>query len=286
MWLRSVVTRLAAYISVLAFFIPANSIAGESSGETIGWMYWTYRDEGVYRAARDGSDVKLLVAIKNVDGLAVDEKAGKLYFTVCNNPDSVESADLDGGNRKRLADRLNWTGDLVLDAGAGKLYVSSLGDGKIIEMGVDGSQRRDLFTGLSMPDEMVLALSERKIHWASTGGDGLCRASLNGSRSETVFIPKATIFGLAIDESQRHIYWIDASNGAIHRVGFDGLNDMLVVRGLQDADGLALDADNRKIYWTEKGKISQANTDGSGVEVLISGKTSQFGSIVICPPKD
>ncbi|HVX12285.1 MAG TPA: DUF5050 domain-containing protein [Pirellulales bacterium] len=263
--------------------------AEDSAGETLGWIYWTHRDEGIYRAARDGSEVKLLVAKKNVDGLAIDEETGKLYFTVSNVPDgtdSLESADLDGNNVKQLAAGLNWTGDLVLDADAGKLYVSSLGDNLIMEIGVDGTQRRNLLTGLSNPDEMAIDAKGGKIYWASSGGDGIRRADLDGSQSEAVLAAPTTIFGLAIDEPNRQIYWIDSAQGAIHRVGFDGKNDTQIVGGLQAADGLALDLDNRKLYWTETGKISQANLDGSGVEVLVSGKTAQYASLVLRPPKE
>ncbi|HWB13458.1 MAG TPA: hypothetical protein VG826_29810 [Pirellulales bacterium] len=56
--------------------------------------------------------------------------------------------------------------------------------------------------------------------------------------------------------------------------------------GLSDVDGLAIDADNQKLYWTERGRISQANLDGSNIELLVTGKTAQYGSLVVLPPKD
>ncbi len=60
---------------------PQASEADDECVELFGLMYWSHRDEGVYRACRDGSQVKLLVPMKNVDGLAVDEAGGKLYWT-------------------------------------------------------------------------------------------------------------------------------------------------------------------------------------------------------------
>jgi sugar lactone lactonase YvrE len=281
--------RLGVCATLACLLVFESAVADESAGDVLGWMYWTHRDEGIYRAARDGSEVKLLVPQKNVDGLAVDEEAGKLYFTVSNVPDgtdSLESVDIEGSKVTRLAEGLNWTGDLVLDADAGKLYVSSLGDGKIIEIGVDGTQRCDLLTGLTNADEMAIAPERSKLYWASSGGEGIRRANLDGSQTEVVFVAPTTIFGLAIDEPNRQIYWVDSANGAIHRVDFDGKNDTSLVSGLQGADGLALDLDNRKLYWTETGKISQANMDGSGIEALVTGKTAQYASLVIRPPKE
>ncbi len=41
------------------FFISAVQAADEeSAAELLGLMYWTHRDEGVYRACRDGSEAK------------------------------------------------------------------------------------------------------------------------------------------------------------------------------------------------------------------------------------
>jgi sugar lactone lactonase YvrE len=264
------------------------SAADDSAGAALGWMYWTHREEGVYRAARDGSEVKLLVAMKNADGLAVDPEGGKLYFTVSNVPDQLDtlhSADLDGGNVKQLAGELNWTGDLALDPEAGKLYITSLGDDKIIEISVDGSQRRDLLTGIESPDELAIDAKHGKIYWGSSGGDGIRRANLDGSNPEPV-LPQVVAFGLAIDLEREQLFWVDLGTGSIHRVGLDGKNDTQVLAGLQGADGLALDTDNRKLYWTETGKISQGNLDGTGVEVLVTGKTAQYASLVVFPPQE
>ncbi len=284
--MRNVHHALLACCGILLFC--GRSAADDSAGATLGWMYWTHRDEGIYRAARDGSEVKLLVAMKNVDGLAVDPEGSKLYFLVSNvpdQPDTLHSADLDGGNIKQLAGDLNWTGDLALDAEAGKLYITSLGDDKIIEIGVDGSQQRDLLTGVESPDELAIDTKHGKIYWGSSGGDGIRRANLDGSNPEPV-LPQVVAFGLAIDLEREQLFWVDLGTGSIHRVGLDGKNDTQVLTGLQGADGLALDAENRKLYWTETGKISQGNFDGTGVEVLVSGKTAQYASLVVFPPQE
>jgi len=292
--MRVVRYALLTYCGIVFFFSVSNfsnaSGVDDSAGATLGWMYWTHRDEGVYRAARDGSEIELLVAMKNVDGLAADQEGGKLYFTVSNVPDQLDtlhSADLDGGNVTQLAGGLNWTGDLVLDAEAGNLYFSSPGDNKIVEISVDGSQRRDLLPGLTSLDELAIDTKYGKIYWGSSEGRGIHRANLDGSSQELVLAAAgAVVFGLAIDFEREQLFWIDTAAGSIHRVGLDGKNDAQVVRGLQGADGLALDAQNRKLYWTETGKISQGNFDGTGVEVLVRGKTALYASLVVLPPQE
>jgi hypothetical protein len=291
---RQVIARRSARYALLAFCgmaLYSNLSAADDSAEaTLGWMYWTHRDEGVYRAARDGSEVTLLLAMKNVDGLAVDQEGGKLYVTVSNvpdKPDTLHSADLDGDNLVQLVGDLSWTGDLALDAKAGRLYFTSPSENKIVEISVDGSQRRDLLSGLRGLDELAIDTKHGKIYWGSSEGGGIHRANLDGTNRELVLAASgAAVFGLAVDIEREQLFWIDTAAGSINRVGLDGKNDTHLVGGLKGADGLVVDGENRKLYWTETGKISQCNFDGTGVEVLVSGKTALYASLVVVPPEE
>lgn len=124
--------------------------AQESATDILGAMYWTHRDTGVYRAARDGSEIKQLLAIKNPDGLAVDRKAQKLYFTVSNYPaanaDKICRMNLDGSGFEEFVTGLNFTGDLVLDPESAKLYLTSVGSGTIFEIDIDFTRPQMLTT--------------------------------------------------------------------------------------------------------------------------------------------
>jgi sugar lactone lactonase YvrE len=261
--------------------------AGDSCAELLGLMYWTKYDEGVYRACRDGSEVKLLVPMKGADGLAIDEQAGKLYFTVSAAPtanaDSAYRAKLDGSGVEELIKGLNYTGDLQIDAKAGKLYVSCMGDGKIIEAKLDGSGQKDLIVGLGNPDEMTIDLVHRKLYWVR--GGMIQRGDLDGANVED-FVPiQAMSMGLAVDPDDKRLYYVVTGAGSIRRIKLDGTGDEQILDGHLNTDGLALDAGNRKLYWTEQAKICQSNLDGSLVETLVPDKTSKYGSIVILPPK-
>ncbi|HUY33668.1 MAG TPA: hypothetical protein VMV69_13035 [Pirellulales bacterium] len=285
--------RLFLFASWLLGFAPGLLLAfdppaAESSADMFGLMYWTDRNEGIHRASRDGSEVRLLIPMPGADGLAVDEKEGKLYFTVSaasqQSGDKVMRANLDGSNPQELA-TLNFTGDLVLDAEGGKLYVSSLGDEKIVRLNRDGTALEDFIIGLESPDELALDPVKRQLYWTNGGKQRIERANLDGKGRETVVQFKdQAAFGIALDPQQREIYWI-VPQGMLFRAGLDGSNVKQLVAGLAQPDGLAFDPENRKLYWTENGKLSQANADGSQVETLVVGKTRQFGSVVVLPPK-
>lgn len=291
-----VATRYTNAISILGFalllFVGGHQrlAAGqESAGAAFGLMYWTNRDEGVYRGARDGSEIKLLVDTKNADGVAIDRKAEKLYFTVSNYPtlnaDQIYRVNLDGSGLEEFVGGLNFTGDLAIDAEHGKLYLSSVGDGNIFEINIADKQRRDIVTGVNGPDELVLDVAEGCLYFTSSGGHNIERVSLDGSARRDVIAGLGTPFGLALDPDEKQLYFVEAQ-GNLRRVGLDGSKLSLLAQGLIEPDGLAIDLDNRKLYWTERGKLCQANLDGSDVEPLVVGKTSQYSSIIILPPEE
>lgn len=263
--------------------------AQESATDILGAMYWTHRDTGVYRAARDGSEIKQLLAIKNPDGLAIDAKAQKLYFTVSHYPaanaDKICRINLDGSGFEEFVTGLNFTGDLVLDPESAKLYLTSVGSGTIFEIDIASKSPRDLVTGLKGPDELALDLEHRHLYFTSSGDHKIERIGLDGTGRREVVGGLGTPFGLALDPGEQQLYFVEAQ-GNLRRVRLDGSQLTTLAQGLKQPDGLAIDTDNRKLYWTENGKICQANTDGTNVEDLIAGKTAQYGSLIVLPPKD
>lgn len=131
----NVVVKLILLAAFYLFAATGAANAQESATDSLGAIYWTHRGTGVYRAARDGSEMKQLVEIKNPDGLAVDANAQKLYFTVSNHPaanaDTIYRINLDGSGIEEIVGGLNFTGDMVLDPDSAKLYLTSVGSGII-----------------------------------------------------------------------------------------------------------------------------------------------------------
>ena len=266
---------------------PRLARSGESAAELFGTMYWTHRDEGIYYAARDGSDVKLLVPARMADGLAVDATRGVVYWTISDNAgNKVQKANLDGTDVKDVITGLSGTGDLTLDAETGTLYVSLMNEGKIIAVSTDGTKRSDFVTGLNIPDELLFDAKHQMLYCTCSGDGTIQEIKLADGQPRTILTTQGVWFGLAIDPLTDHLYCVQSSRGEIDRAKLDGSDAKQIVSGLQNVDGLALDADNQKLYWTELGKISQANLDGTGIEVLVTGKTAMYGSIVVLPPKE
>lgn len=264
--------------------------AADSATALLGAMYWTHAGEGIYRGARDGTEIKLLVARPSINGIAVDSEGGKLYWCVSNprpqRSDQVWGAGIDGANPRMLADGIHWAGDLVVDPAAGKLYVASLGDGKIIEIQADGSGKRDFLTDIAPPRQMLVDATHRQLYWTSNSMPRIDRINLDGTGRAAVLTKMPGVaFGFALDPEEKTIYWTFPA-GALYRSRLaDGRHERLL-QGLTNPDGLAIDLDNRKLYWAENGKISQANLDGTNVELLVKGKTTQYSSLEIFPPAD
>lgn len=275
-----------------ACLVSTRAVAEESAADALGVMYWTHRNEGIYRAARDGSEIKLIVPMKNADGLAVDEQEKAIYFTLSKAPelnsDKLLRATLDGEKVTELATGLNYSGDLVFDPDSRKIYVSLLVGRKIVQCNPDGTEMKDFLTGLINPDEMAIDPENRLLYWSHSGvGGPIQRAKLDdGGELKDAITSRHRRMGVAIDPGEKHIYRVEADQNAIFRTNFDDTGEKLIVGGRDGLDALAIDLDNRKLYWTETGKICQANLDGTGVEVLVSGKTEQYASLVILPPKE
>ena len=276
------------FLSAVALSSANIAGADDSAADLLGTMYWTFRDEGVYSAARDGTEIKLLAAAKFADGLAVDAAHGAIYWTISGDgPNKVQKCKLDGSDLQDVVTGLTGTGDLALDAETGKLYVTLMNEGRVIELNTDGSQQRDFLTGLSAPDELSLDAKHRVLYVTCSGNGTIQRVKLDDRVPQTIVTSNGGVFfGMAVDTDREQLFCVNAGRGQIDRMKLDGSDAKPIVTGLTAPDGLALDTENNKLYWTERGKISQANFDGSNVEVLVTGKVAQYGSIVVLPPKE
>lgn len=283
-------TRCLLFAALMFVAEPALATAAEPPAQTPGRMYWTDRTMGIYRALRDGGNVQLVVPRAFIDSIAIDREGGRLYWTAITDRGlkhvELWQGRLDGSIQIRLADDLNWVGDVAFDPVDKKLYISSIGDAKIIRMNADGSERHDFLIELPPPSRLYIDAKNRKLYWASNSLPRLDGVNLDGSGREAVLIDLPGVaFGFSIDPLERKAYWI-SPRGALFRAKLDGGEPQRLVDDLNLPDGLAIDVDNRKLYWAEKGKISRCDLDGSGVEVLVSGKSDLYSSLEILPPAE
>jgi len=104
------------------------------------------------------------------------------------------------------------------------------------------------------------------------------RMNLDGSGKEQLGNIPASDFlpqGLALSPAGDKLYYTNRNGGfgAVHRIDFAGGNRETLVPGLTDPNGLNVDWANDKMYFTDRGTkiIFRANTDGSGIQQIITG---------------
>lgn len=183
--------KLLAVLLLSAITAVSPVAADESAAEVFGVMYWTHRDEGVYRAARDGSEIKLLAAIKNADG------DGKIFEI--NIADKQQSDILTG---------LVGPDELALDPANRQLYFTSSGQHKIERIGLDGSGRREIVGGLGTPFGLALDVDRNELYFLEAQGK-LPRVKLDGSNLTTLAEGLSQPDGLAFDQDNRKLYWTE-----------------------------------------------------------------------------
>ena len=222
-----------------------------SSAKSVGRLYFLEANAGVIHSANaDGSDRKVIVSGARVpDGVVVDVKAGHIYWTNMGNPikndGSIESADLDGQNRK-----------------------------KIVPEG-----------GTFTPKQLHLEKKAGKLYWCDREGMRVMRCNLDGSNIETlVDSSKGDVrpgtdetkvcVGITVDPDRGEIYWTqkgpaNAGKGRIFRANIDipkgetaaNRTDIeTLFDGLPEPIDLELDLKNRFLYWTDRGDAPRGNT--------------------------
>jgi hypothetical protein len=224
---------------------------GASSPKGIGRLFYLEANGGrIHSANADGSDRKVVVTGARIpDGVVVDVEAGHIYWTNMGNPikndGSIERADLDGQNRK-----------------------------KIVPEG-----------GTFTPKQLHLEKKVGKLYWCDREGMCVMRCNLDGSNIETLVDSSKgdarpgtdetkVCVGITVDPDRGEIYWTqkgpaNAGKGRIFRAKIDipkgetaaNRTDIeTLFDGLPEPIDLELDLKNRFIYWTDRGDAPRGNT--------------------------
>jgi sugar lactone lactonase YvrE len=219
--------------------------------DTVGRLFvLNLSGNSVFSVNLDGSDQRTLVTeCRLPDGIVVDAGAGHIYWTNMGVPNlndgSIESADLDGQNRK-----------IIIPKGS-----------------------------THTPKQLHLDKENGKLYWSDREGMRVMRSNLDGSNIETLVDTSqgdappgrdATKWcvGITVDPKRGHIYWTqkgpdNAELGRIFRAGIEipkGKNAAnrtdieTLFDGLPEPIDLELDLDNRVMYWTDRGDPPRGNT--------------------------
>ena len=231
--------------------LAARKANSDPKTSTAGRLFTLELSAGQIHSMRpDGSDQKTIVTGCSLpDGIAIDAKAGHIYWT---NMGSSPSAN----------------------------------DGSIERANIDGKHRRVIVPrgGTFTPKQIQLDKKNGKLYWCDREGMRVVRCNLDGSQVETIVETGCSdadrrdqtrwCVGVAIDPKFGRIYWTqkgpdNGGRGRIFRANIDiphgesatKRSDIeLLFDQLPEPIDLELDLTNRVLYWTDRGDPPRGNT--------------------------
>ncbi len=266
----------------------------------------------------DGSDREVIVTGCHLpDGIAVDAKAGHIYWTNMGVPDrddgSIERANLDGSDRKFIVPQgVTFTPKQIhLEKQSGKLYWCDREGMRVMRANLDGTNVETLVqTGEGDEDRRDLTKwcvgitvdpKRGQIYWTQKGADNsglgrIFRAGLNlpagmdpvrRTDIETWFGDLPEPIDLELDPETRLMYWTDRGNppqgNTVNRAPIDeparnGRAPELLVSDLMEGIGIALDIPGNRMFATDLGgSLYSARLDGSEKRVLLAAQGNLAG---------
>jgi hypothetical protein len=248
----------------------------------------------------DGSNRKTIITNGRLpDGIAVDAKAGHIYWTNMGVPNlddgSIERADLDGGNRSTIIPQgvTHTPKQLHLDEDARKLYWCDREGMRVMRANIDGSQVETLVvTGRGEVDArdqnrwcigITIDPVRKQIYWSQKGPDNgeqgkIFRAGIDIPKGETavnrsdieVFFDRLPEpIDLELDLKSRLLYWTDRGDpprgNTVNRASIDAKprEPEIVVSHLMEGIGIALDVPGNRMFVTDfAGSVYSADLDG------------------------
>lgn len=133
---------------------------------------------------------------------------------------------------------------------------------------------------------LVDSASGDGIYWTGISEDTINRAFPNGTEIETlVDLNGGNPLAIAVDAAGGKMYWTVTLQNVIMRSNLDGTAVQELINDLSRPRGLALDLAGQKVYWTENtnltNRISRANLNGTGIEILIPEATGNPAGIAL-----
>jgi len=270
----------------------------------------------------DGSDNKTIVTdCRLPDGIAVDVKAGHIYWTNMGVPNlndgSIERADLDGTHRRTIVPQgVTFTPkQLQIDRQNRKLYWCDREGMRVMRSDLDGSQVEtlvDTSQGDTRPGSdatkwcvgIAIDPQRRHIYWTQKGPDNAERGRIfranaeipegegpaNRSDIEVFFDRLPEPIDLELDLESRVLYWTDRGDpprgNTVNRASIDTKPDApeVVQTHLMEGIGIALDVPRKRMYVSDfGGSLYSANLDGSGAKTILFAQGNLTGIAYVQP---
>ncbi|XP_052436988.1 nidogen-2 isoform X7 [Carassius gibelio] len=177
-------------------------------------VYWTdLAGRTINRASLEpGSEPEIIIntALTSPEGLAIDVVRRKLFW-VDSTSDKIETANLDGSDRRVLFDTdLVNPRAIIVDSTTGTLYWTDWNREapKIESSSVDGQNRRVLVqNGIGLPNALTYDSTTRQVCWADAGTKRLECISPNGTGRRVVH--SNLIYPFSMVAFTNHYYYTD-----------------------------------------------------------------------------
>ncbi len=241
--------------------------------------------QSIRSANLDGSNVVTVVGgLVAPRGLAIDQQAGKLYWTDGHAvPRTVSRANLDGSNVETLVQRplAGTLNQIALDVVHGKMYFPDSISGVLLRANLDGTNLETIATGLSDPVGVAVDPVNGHVWW--TGGFKTQRANLDGTGIVDVFSFGAR--DLALDIPNNKVY-IGGHGQTIKRSNLDGSGLVTLVNVQGEFSQMGLDFIGQRLYWSDLARdvIYRSHLDGTNIESVITSGLSLPRDIVLLHP--
>ncbi|TRY83481.1 hypothetical protein DNTS_016221 [Danionella cerebrum] len=189
-------------------------------------VYWTdLAGRTINRASLDpGSEPEIIIntALTSPEGLAVDVSRRRIFW-VDSTQDKIETANLDGGERRVLFDTdLVNPRAMIVDSQTGSLFWTDWNREapKIETSSVDGQNRRVLVQeGIGLPNALSYDSTTRQICWADAGTKRLECISPNGTGRRV--IQSNLNYPFSMVSFANHYYFTDWRRDGVIAVGRD-----------------------------------------------------------------
>ena len=232
-------------------------------------------------------------------------ESAKIYWVTFDhviNTESLNSADLDGGNQRVLHTKKDLPMDnLSVDSVSNKIYwITNNEVTKIVLLesaDLDGGNQRVLHTRRDISlHNLVVDGMNGKIYWIAYDNTGTGRIQCvdsDGGNLQTLLTRQGfSMDSLTVDGMNGKIYWI--ANNEVTKVGLlesadlDGGNQRVLHTGQNVAlHNLVVDGMNGKIYWIANNdapdteSLNSADLDGGNQRVLHTGQNVALHNLVV-----
>ena len=282
-WKAQIAVSVLLMISVLSLGLtklvlaaPATSVLwGDSSANEIG-----------SRNLGSGTTVTNVTGATNVNGIAVDDAAQKVYWV---SGTKIERADFAGTNREDVITGLSGPYDIALDVANNLVYWTDRVDGKVQRCSTASlpCTAADVATGLDTPYGIALDTAGNEVYWGDDGDLKIQKCGTAACTPTDVLTGLISVDDIALDLVNSKVYWVDYWAGEIHRDNLTGGNDQtLYTFAGTSLASIALDIDDNRLYWgevtvgTSNDVIRRAALDGSGPADYVTGLDTVSGLAV------